>query len=188
MVTAEQAHHGINITLHVLILSVFLTCFFFLYISDIEKDTVQSQLKNAIEKQVPIALKNIKDESDKLNISAQIHWDNIDQIATDMPKKYENGDPQLKKHNRNLLNICIGAIIVLFIFLIGTIAYFKLYKKFDIKFKSILIDNLVIFFFIGIIEFLFFKYIALNYVPVKASNLSSSLIDRIKYYVGKELS
>jgi hypothetical protein len=188
MVTAEQAHHGINISLHVLILLIFLTCFFFLYISQVEKDTIQNELKNAIKKQVPVALENIKNESDKLGISAQIRWDNIDQVAIDMPKKYENGDPQLKKHNRNLLNICIVAIIILTLFLLGTICYFKLYRKFDIRFKSILIDNLVIFFFIGIIEFLFFKYIALNYVPVKASNLSSSLIDRIKYYVGKELS
>jgi hypothetical protein len=64
--------------------------------------------------------------------------------------------------------------------LLGTIFYFVVYKKYSIDFNLILKENFIIFVCVGIIEFLFFNYIASKYVPVTPDFVATSILERIK--------
>jgi hypothetical protein len=51
-----------------------------------------------------------------------------------------------------------------------------------IDLSEILLENFIIFFFVGIIELLFFKFIILKYIPVYPSHVKNMLLDELKKY------
>ena len=187
----SKINHSINIILHVLILFTFLSIFFFVYISKVEKKTIKQELDHLIHNQTDKILTNI---DNKLLSVPQlpkpliiIDWNVADNIADVMIKDSEKRTDKIEKHNDNLLRISIGIISGLFILLIGTILFFKYYKGYNINLKEILLENLIIFTFIGIIEFGFFMFIALKYVPVTPDVAVVSMIDRLKYLINKKM-
>ena len=188
MITPNQAHHGINMGLHICILFTFLTILFFMVISKAETKATGKELTKVVQKYIPKAL-NYIDKSDKkiFQPNGIIVWDEVDNLATKLDQKYNGSDPKIAQHNKQLLikTIIIGGI--LWLVLIGLIVYFTVYKKYDIQLKSILIDNFFIFTFVGIIEVLFFTNIAIKYIPVTSADMTNSLIDRVNYHVKKQL-
>ena len=60
-------------------------------------------------------------------------------------------------------------------------------KNYNIGLLEILKENLLVFFLVGTIELLFFIYIALKYSPVKSSDISNNIIDRIEYNIKNKL-
>lgn len=185
----SKINHSINIILHVLILFTFLSIFFFTYISKVEKKTIKQELDHLIHNQTDKILTNI--DNMFFGVSdlplVKIDWNVADNIADVMIKDSEKRTDKIEKHNDNLLRISIGIISGLFILLIGTILFFKYYKGYNINLKEILLENLIIFTFIGIIEFGFFMFIALKYVPVTPDVAVVSMIDRLKYLINKKM-
>ena len=57
-----------------------------------------------------------------------------------------------------------------------------------IPLKDILIENGLTFFFVGIIEYLFFTKVALNFVPTKPSLLVNTFFDDINIKLGNTIS
>ena len=53
-------------------------------------------------------------------------------------------------------------------------------KKHNIEVKHILLENIIIFSFIGFIEYMFFANIAAKYIPVTPDILTTTALDRIK--------
>ena len=56
----------------------------------------------------------------------------------------------------------------------------KFIFKYDIDLKHILIMNIIIFSITGLMEFLFFQFIASKYVPVNPTDVSEEVIQQIK--------
>ncbi len=46
--------------------------------------------------------------------------------------------------------------------------------------KDIVIENAIIFMFVGIVEFLFFKTIAFKFIPVEPSFISKEFLNQVK--------
>ena len=91
--------------------------------------------------------------------------------------------PEIVANNKKLKWYSFYMIAFLFVVLLGIICYYKFYKKVDINLKYILVENLIFFIFIGIIEALFFIKIAAKYIPVTPDFVSTTLLDRIKYNI-----
>ena len=180
MISPFQASTGINILCHILILFVFLTVFFFSFISKTEKKLIRNELNDIIEDEIPIVMKNIDDIG-----GAYIQWKKVNDMATKVKSRY---NPKVDKDNRKLFKKSIIICIVLLIVIILSIVYFKFYKKYDLGLSKILVETMVISCLVGLIEVLFFLHIRLKYVSVARSDLVSELVDRSEYQLYKQLS
>jgi len=181
MATLKQANYTLNISLHVLILFSFLTIFFFSFISHLEKKTVDKTLTSVINDKVGQLLDNI----DKYDV--KIDWNGVNNIAENIKKDATGELADLKKNHRNLLIVGITMITCLFAILSGLYVYFTLYKGINVSWKRILVENLITFSLVGLIEVAFFMKVASKYVPVTPDLLSKTILDRIKYQFIKYL-
>ena len=175
----SSASYNINITLHVLILFTFLTIFFFTFLSQVEVKNVNNVMSKLVGDQTKNTLDLIKSNSDKIP-ELSISKDNLSTVANNMEKSSKVPIKSISDNNKKLKKISIIMISCIFLLLVGMIIYYKVYKKYDIGFSHILIENLIIFSFAGIIEYLFFTNVAVKYVPVTPDVASSSILDSIK--------
>lgn len=190
MVTETQANYVINIGLHVLILFTFLTLFFFAYASSLEKKNIDKALGNIIKDQTGTFLTQINNWDKKITPSASyptIQWNNVNNMAGNLIKNSQGEVPKIEQNNKDLKKFGIGAIIGLAVLLILTVLYFVFVRKYKIHMGGIIVENLVIFAFVGAVEYFFFTHIATKYVPVTPDFVSTTLLDRIKYRISKEL-
>lgn len=172
----SSASYNINITLHVLILFTFLTIFFFTFLSKVEVENVNNVMSKLVGDQTKNTLDFIKSNSSKIPISK----DELSNVANNMEKSSKVPIKSISDNNKKLKKISIIMISCIFLLLVGMIIYYKVYKKYDIGFSHILIENLIIFSFAGIIEYLFFTNVAVKYVPVTPDVATSSILDGIK--------
>tara|TARA_Y100000389_G_scaffold204178_1_gene255399 strand:- start:1287 stop:1853 length:567 start_codon:yes stop_codon:yes gene_type:complete len=175
----SSASYNINITLHVLILFTFLTIFFFTFLSQVEVKNVNHVMSKLVGDQTKNTLDLIKSNSDKIP-ELSISKDNLSTVANNMEKSSKVPIKSISDNNKKLKKISIIMISCIFLLLVGMIIYYKVYKKYDIGFSHILIENLIIFSFAGIIEYLFFTNVAVKYVPVTPDVASSTILDGIK--------
>jgi hypothetical protein len=178
--TNSNSNYILNILLHIFILFTFLTIFFFLYISELEKKELNDEVENIISTQTGNILSTIDNLDKKINKKPEIQWGEINKIAKNVYKNNIKDDPGVVINNKTLFKIALAIIITLFSLIVFFFIYFSYYKKFNINTKRILLENLVIFSFVGLVEYLFFTHIASQYIPVTPEFVSSSVIDRIK--------
>jgi len=190
MVSQQFVHTIINLGLHMLILFSFLTIFFFLYIAVKETQTIKESINSIIEEQTSSTLLYIDNWDKKLSTDKKgnINWEKIKKASIDLQTKSQNKIPSIVNNNKKLIRNSIIIIITFFLVLLFITLYFTLYKKYDIHLRSIFTENIIIFFFVAIIEFLFFAFIISKYIPIQPDFVATSLIDRIKYHVNKTLS
>jgi hypothetical protein len=173
-----RANYSLNISLHVLILFSFLTILFFAYISHIEQKTVDDTLVGAIDDQMGQLLSHLdKDLPPGMNVD----WKVLNRVAEKIQKETTDTFPEVKKNHHNLLIVGVCMIVGVFAVFSGFYAYYGVYKDVPIHWKRILVENLIVFGCVGIIEFLFFTKVAIKYIPVTPDILSKTILDRIKY-------
>lgn len=189
MLSSQFVHTIVNLCLHMFILFLFLSFFFFFYISVKERETVKESINSIIEEQTYSTLLYIDKLDKRLSIdkNGNINWKEINKTAIDIQKQYQNKIPYIVEHNKRLIKKCIIIIISIFFFLLFTTLFFTFYKKYDIDLRSIFTENIIIFLFVGIIEFLFFTFIISKYIGIDPDFVTTSLIDRIKYHVNQSL-
>lgn len=182
MVSARVAEFGINIALHVFILYTFLTLFFIFFVSRLTKQHVGNAMENAVEDNSTEFLKTIDDWDKKIDPTGKgyIDWNAVDKVAKDMEAKSNRYDPTIPDHNQKLLTGAVITVGVMFGIILIAILYYRFYKNYDINLKGVLVENIVIFTFVGVIEFLFFYYIALKYIPVTPNVVSETVISRLQ--------
>ena len=176
----SSASYQINITLHIFILFTFLTIFFFTFLSKVETENINNVTKDLIKSQTSIILSDINVNIP--NVTPDITHDKIDlnKLADNLENSSKKDIPELKNNNNKLLYISIGIILFIFFIFIGLIIYYKVYKKQDIGFKHILLENIIIFSFAGLIEYLFIMSVAVKYIPVSPDVLTGSILDNIE--------
>lgn len=179
MVSEQQATYSLNIGLHILILFTFLTVFFFIIISNTEKNAINKQLDNVINQQ---NIYNSLDDIDKISqqYKIQIDWGNIYNAAKSISSKSQGTDPNIDSQNNRLKIISLILISTFIIILISLYIYYRFVLKLNVNLWDIFSENAIIFLFIGAIEYIFFMQIAANYIPVTSSYVSDSILDRFK--------
>lgn len=176
----SSASYQINITLHIFILFTFLTIFFFTFLSKVETENINNVTKDLIKSQTSIILSDINDNIPKVTPDITQYKIDLNKLADNLENSSKKDIPELKNNNNKLLYISIGIILFIFFIFIGLIIYYKVYKKQDIGFKHILLENIIIFSFAGLIEYLFFMYVAVKYIPVTPDVLTGSILDNIE--------
>ena len=190
MVSPQFVHKVVNLGLHMLILFSFLTIFFFLYISVEETKKVKNSINTIIQDNTYKSLVYIDklDKKSSIDKTGNINWEKIKKGAIDIQEQSKNKIPYIEKNNKKLIKRSLIIITCFFILLLCITLYFTLYKKYDIDLRSIVIENIIIFLCVAIIEVLFFTFIITKYIPFGPDFVANSLINRIKYNVNKTLS
>lgn len=181
MISDYSINMSVDIALHVFILFTFLTLFFFLNVSKLEKQSIDDTTNNLINDQANSFLNELDKWDKKLNTN--INWKNVDKIAINMQEKYKDKVPYIENNNNNLLKNSIIIIIIIFILLIAFIIFIKYYTNIDLKLKHIIISNIIVFSITGFIEYLFFTQVATKYVPFTPDFTSKTVLERIKYNI-----
>lgn len=149
----------ISVTLHVFLLFVFLSILFWIIISPTETKTFASELDKSIN-DIDYTLKAPKEFKDYL-------------LAI-----YDENNITQEKNNSMLFLLNITIIVLLFVILITQITFHHLSGK-TVQYGEIIVENIIILIFVGAIEFLFFKNIASNYIPVKPSYMTDVIKQNI---------
>ena len=172
MVTQETSNYVINIGLHILILFTFLTVFFFVYISKLEKKGVDQVTKKFFSSQTDNMLTQI-------NNVYPLNKDSLGAWSASIKAQGPSDTEKVNNKNKRLQRLGIGMILGILIVLIMLSIFFTM-KGVKPHFTHIVIENLVMFAFIGMVEFFFFTKIASNYVPATPDVASNAVMDNIK--------
>jgi len=180
IITERQANYSVNITLHVLILFTFLSVFFFAYISKLTEKSVSDSLNSMIKEETENMLDYINGWDQQLNPeNPTINWEGVNDLAQEIQDSSEGTPKEIEDNNERLKKLSFYMILGLVVLLIGMIVFYQVRLGYKIEMKEILIENIVIFSFIGLIEYLFFTQIAVKYVPVTPDVASTTILQRI---------
>lgn len=170
----KNTNFFVNGVLHVLILLMIVSSFFFLYVSQLSKDKFEDELRDMINNNLGNAIQTADTKQDLKNMLKQMPMDTV-------VNYYENKvDPASDLQNQWLKRTIVMIIIALFITVVGTLVILKLSCHQSVPFWSILKENIIMFALVGCVEIAFFMYIARNFVPTKPSLMMQAIVDSMK--------
>ena len=162
-----------DLSIHGLILFIVLTCFFLLYITKITKSAMKNHLSDIIDDNIDKVINNRKIMSDSI----------IENIPFEHVKKNFEKTDKFQKNNNDWLqysliitNILLALLVIIFI----NVLMYICNKNIDLI--HIIKINLYTFILVGFVEYLFFKRIAMKWVPSKPSLMINTILDNIKRY------
>ena len=166
---------AVNIGLHVVILFTIISMLFLFFISKIEKRTLNDQIQSNLNKGIDTSINNMN-EYEKTAI--QHSFDNP--VIDSLKLQYSKPQKEATMYNKWLIRTIIMTNVVLCIIVILSIVLLSLQCNQCINLKSIVIENGITFFFVGIIEYLFFTHVALKYIPSPPSLLVNTFFESVK--------
>ena len=173
---SKIASFFMNLCFHILILLTFLVMFFFKYVSGLTSSEIDHNLKIMIQNQTSQCL-NVLSTGD---VGPYIKWDVVETVADTLIDESKKGNQTIVDNNTDLYNNSLCTIFMLVLAIVVFIGYFT-FRKIDINLKFILMENLIIFSFVGMIEIYFFLNIASKYVPVLPDTAMNTIFARLKF-------
>ena len=167
---------ALNVFTHITFLFIILTMVFVFYTENIMSTSINKEIYTLIEDNLDNILdKTVTNENSDTTqtILKYLPFDKIKAIVEDNTYRSTNN----KLITRTLFII---AVLLIFSLIFGIIIAKMECGKIDIK--DILIENFIIFFFVGIIEIVFLKFIILKYIPGYPSTIKNILYDILKKY------
>lgn len=174
MIIKSPANYTLNIMLHIFLLFIFLTFFFFIFSSKLEKNNINNYIGNIIDKNVSKILYNWKTKSYK-----NINWKEIKKVATNIYNNSDNQIPLIQHNNKKLLFISFIVIIILFFILISLYSYYTIIRGYDINIKHILLENVIIFILICVVEIIFFKFFISKYTSISPNYIVKTPLQKL---------
>lgn len=168
----KKADFFINAVLHVFILLIIISAFFFLYVSQLASEKFKDELADVINDNLNPALSKADKDGKIKAILAQIDLER-------MTEYYDVESQETKTQNGWLLKTTIMIVVVLLLILVVTIAIIKIFCR-RIPFGRILQENIILFTLVGSVEIAFFMFIARKFIPTKPSLVMQSFLDSIR--------
>jgi len=168
-----------TIFLHIFIMIIFEIYFYFNYVIWIEKEEFLKQIDKYIYelKEMPLTSLEQKIIKFELETNQSLYQSYLDNLYIAYIKSLKQQKELLYKL---LKTACIMAgstgIILIILFTLG------LYNRKNIKWNWIWIENLLMFLFLGIFEYLFFTNIIMNYNPITDQEIKYHVVNQIVTY------
>ena len=162
----ESEEFVLDAFFHIFTLSLILGLFFFFVVAKLERDKLQNEMEDGIKK----GLDNITNYPTNPVLSEQL---------TTMTKLYEKENEADKVYNQGLIYQCLTILVLL---LFGLVCVFLTMRWSAHKCPNlgrIVLQNLLLFGAIGVIEFLFFQHIASKFVPVMPSYMAEVISEEL---------
>ena len=145
---------------------LFITIFFF---------TVGKEIENyVLDKQITRLVDDAYDNISKVLFMTFISADEKENVIKNIIKsnKFSEDD-----NNKKLLINLI--IIVSIIILTIVVLYFRFRKEYDISIKKLLLENVILFIFVGSFEYYFFTTYVTKYSPIVPSEINNIISDKL---------
>ena len=176
----------IDVFVHIIILLTVIFIFYFVMIAPLESQELTNQISNQINNNMDTLYKEINNVNGMKgvfkNLVKQLNKPGKNNLSTlDIMSEYYS-KPDNSTKNWNLIPF-FGTIIVLIALLGG---FFAIWGTLTVSCNKcvpvgrILIENVILFGLIGVIEAIFFTLIAKNYVPIKPSYFVNETIHSLK--------
>ena len=167
----------LNLTLHVVILFTILGFIFMFYISNVMKSTIRGQIKDIINDSFSKFIFSLnKQELNEFNTflySNKEYFNNLQKIYAEPSEATTINNNWV---NRSIIStICLLLIIVLIAIII-----IKFRCGYNVHITRILIINIIIFFFVGMTELLFFINVITQYIPIKPSYITKKIYTQLQ--------
>lgn len=171
----SSTYSSLNILFHSIILFTFLSLFFFLYISKVEQKAFEDELSGLIGDNLMKALDKVPKTVLLPTLQTILpELQSIQQLYVD--------ETMFTKES-NLLVKFSSAFVVLLMLSIFITIIMTLKFGCDRSVKNVgyvVLENVVIFAFVGMVEYTFFTKIAMKYIPTTPSLMIQSLIKAFK--------
>jgi hypothetical protein len=167
----------LNILLHVFILFCILSSLFWLIIRVQAEKAITNEIGNSIresfEKMKQDFTPREKIIANRLAVSHKSALEYLHRV-------YSHPDPLTALNNTFLKSLNLLMISFIFISIVTMVTVLKYSCRIDAPVLAILKENLALFVCVGIVEAVFFKYIALKFIPTKPSLIVNVMFDSIK--------
>ena len=157
-----------NLLIHSLILLAVLTTFFLLVIAKVEKEALEGEVTRTIQEQIPKLMAREDPNGDLKRQLKNVPFDSVSKL-------FAKPDEVTETYNKWLVRTAIffNIFIALLIVVPALMIYWA--SGDTIPFGHILLENAILFAFVGTFEFLFFRSIVSKYIPVKPSVLTTEI-------------
>jgi hypothetical protein len=159
--------------LHSIILFAILSALYLIVILKLSQTLFNREIEGIIQNNLPDSLDNL-DKDKKFRSSLQAL------PFKKLAEKYDKPSEAIELNNKwvTIVMYMIGGGLVLLFIVSALFLYFS--ADHVIPLKDIILENIVVFMFVGGFELLFFIYVASNYIPVKPSLIMSTFHSSIK--------
>lgn len=164
---------SIDMMFHSALLFLIIGLFFMLYASKIIKDVFAHELDNMVKNDFKKTLDGLNPEN-KLALKSSIKSVDLDRLI----KLYSVEDKAFTVHNEWLFTVIIIIIVGLFLVTIVAMIVSKLLCN-DIHLTHLVVENFIVFAGIGVIEAMFFFFVAKQYIPAPPSKMVDSIIESL---------
>ena len=163
----------INILMHMLILFTILNIFFNKFVKQLTTYAINNELINGINDAFSKNQANFEKNKNVilLNDNYYNYYNNLF-LKENIERVYINNNVL---QNINTFNITLGIVFILF--LVFSFYYHLIDQD---EFSKLIVENILTFICVGVIEYLFFTQIAIKYIPVEPSYISNSFITNLK--------
>ena len=157
-----------NIMLHIMFIVMFLSIFFFTYVSIVEEDIVK--------KQIAYLVKNVGFAASSLpNSQKQSLLESLNNFKIDTSKQ----DALIEQQNRTLIiKVLVSISSILVATLVGV---WYMSKHYHFSYLELLRDNIIIVIFIGVAEFCFATFVAKNYMSLDLKKIKTHTLEALNY-------
>jgi hypothetical protein len=163
---------ALNCYLHFQILFLFLSILFIFIISKMSKKALHDEINKTLKSNLGPVFK-----SQPRNIKQQLRG-----LPFGVFKQlYQEEQPYVKLNNKALFTTIVMLNILFLVIIIGIIILLRNKCNYCMDIKPLLIENSIVFFFVGCVEYFFFKNIAAKVVPSPPSHLAKVTVDNFKH-------
>ena len=163
----------IKLLLHITLISIFETLFYFLYVSSLENNGIE----NAINTFINGAIKDCYNmTSEQIEVVDNIFETYIN--VSDVIQKGKTEEIARYKYNNHISNIAWGYVSGLSGLFIILSVYTRV-RKIKINWKNIVLENLAMVILLGLYELLFFNTIVHKYQPISTEELSRDAVKKL---------
>jgi hypothetical protein len=164
---------NVDLFMHFIILFSFLTILFIYLISKLSTNAFNGEVGHLLKDIIHKNTEKMKKDPSFENNSKLLPLDKLH-------KMFNKQDPTVKTHNEAIIRLIVTINILLWLFFIVLILVLKYNTDSNLNLKEIIFENLVLFAFVGFVEYLFFTKIALKFIPVEPSFISKQFLDALK--------
>jgi len=166
---AKVINKMLSITIHIFIMVVFEIYFYFNYVIYLERDEFMGKIRSYLNE-----LDNIQLNQAQQIVISQLINKNSAQVTAQLYSNYIQSlyeQNQLKKELMVVSYKMAGVVggVLCFFFLWGLLNWK------EIKWKTIILDNVLMFLFLGTFEYMFFSHVILHYNPVTDGEIKYTL-------------
>jgi hypothetical protein len=172
------AKRAISFLFHILLISIFETLFFFLFISKSEDMGIQNTINGYVEGVVSQCSGWSKNESAVITDILVLFLN-----ASEILSAASRAGKQRRYYNFMLeVQAWVYVLILMLVFTITALAYSI--RNVPIKWKSVVIDNVCMILLLGLYEYFFFRTIIYKYQSLSDSELDGNIVTQLQTQCG----